>query len=197
MRCKNWNHIFKIQFIPFCAHSIFGSFHFLLIPFSAHSIFGSFHILLIPFSAHSIFGSFHILLIPFSKSLNLTVKCFSSVQSFRAYRGGPFPIVQCLLLKSSWIIDLEMYGSLTLFYTPDTSGYTSAGVRNKKNFEIPQCAHMVRQNCSQIAQTVKAFNPFLLIVSKKDRACGFLKVFNKSLDSDFLLLCYSSRTNVA
>ena len=51
----------------------------------------------------------------------------------------------------------------------DTSGCTSAGVRNK-NFEIPHCAHMVRQNCSQIAQTVKAFNPFLLIVSKKDHA---------------------------
>jgi hypothetical protein len=66
-----------------------------------------------------------------------------------------------------------------------------------KKFEILHCAQMVRQNCSQIAQTVKAFNPFLLIVSKKDQACGFLKVFNKSLDSDFLLLCFSSRTKVA
>ena len=83
------------------------------------------------------------------------------------------------------------------FFTP----LTPLGLRHQgfetKNFEIPHCADMVRQNCSQIAQTVKAFNPFLLIVSKKDHACGFLKVFNKSLDSDFLLLCFSSRTKVA
>ena len=118
----NRNHIFKIQLIPFCACSIFGSFHF-----SAHSIF-----LLIPFSAHSIFGSFHILLIPFYKSLNLTMKCFQSEQSFRAYRGGLMPIVQLLVLKSSWMVNLEMYESLALFYTPDTSGCASAGVRNKK-----------------------------------------------------------------
>ena len=83
------------------------------------------------------------------------------------------------------------------FFTPLTHLCSRQQGLETKNFEIPHCADMVRQNCSQIAQTVKAFNPFLLIVSKKDRACGFLKVFNKSLDSDFLLLCFSSRTKVA
>ena len=76
------------------------------------------------------------------------------------------------------------------FFTPLTPlGLLYQGLETK-TFEIPHCADMVRQNCSQIAQTVKAFNPFLLIVSKKDRACGFLKVLTKTLTVIFYFFAF-------
>ena len=76
------------------------------------------------------------------------------------------------------------------FFTPQTPlGLRQQGLETKK-IEIPHCAYLVRQNCSQIAQTVKAFNPFLLIVSKKDRACGFLKVLTKALTTIFYFFAF-------
>ena len=85
------------------------------------------------------------------------------------------------------------------FFTP----LTPLGARNQgletKNFEIPHCiVHTwLDKTAAKLHRLLKLSILFLLIVSKKDRACGFLKVFNKSLDSDFLLLCFSSRTKVA
>ena len=77
------------------------------------------------------------------------------------------------------------------FFTPHPPlGLRDQGLEIEINFEIPHCADMVRQNCSQIAQTVKAFNPFLLIVSKKDRACGFLKVLTKALTVIFYFFAF-------